>query len=286
MNTPSPRLILRLSQFLVFAGCAVLLVGCMDEKEMIRKFAPPEDDELARRFVDLIRQGQYDEASSMVDPTVAEKAGTAGFRDLHRIVDHGAPIATELIGAHTGFFKPWDGSASSRQTTLTYQFQFADAWAVATVVVRNDDKGRHILGANFQPIEKSLQEINRFTFENKSALHYVFFAAAILVPLFILTVAVICFRSRVRLRWLWILFILIGISQVRLDWSSGQWDVQTFSMNLLGASVMRASSYAPLILAISFPLGAVLFLLLRSRLPRKDRPSSGPPPLPNLQAPT
>jgi hypothetical protein len=34
----------------------LLLAGCWSEKELIQKFAPKEDDEFARRFIELLRE--------------------------------------------------------------------------------------------------------------------------------------------------------------------------------------------------------------------------------------
>jgi hypothetical protein len=250
---------------------ALLLVGCLNEKDLIQKFAPKEDDEFARHFITLIREGRYDEASPLIDPVVADKAGPAEMLQLHKIVDHGEPIAIELIGANVGYFKTWSGSGS-RQTNLVYQLQFRDAWVVATVVVQSNDDGRRIWSAFFQPVSDSLQVLNRFTLVNKTATHYLFLAAAILVPLFIVATMVICFRSRVRRRWLWLIFIVLGFVQFRLNWTTGAWDIAPISLNLLGASWIRASSYAPVILSFSIPVGAITFLICRRRLRRKDEP--------------
>lgn len=109
----------------LIAFISLLFTGCFNQKAMIQKFAPKDDDEFARHFIDLIRQARYDEANPMLDPAVAAKAGTTGLSQLHAVVDHDEPIAVELVGAHVGFFKPWDGSASRRQSDLTYQLQFS-----------------------------------------------------------------------------------------------------------------------------------------------------------------
>jgi hypothetical protein len=212
----------------------------------------------------------------MLDRAVAAQAGATGLSQLHGVVDHGDPIAVDLVGANVGFFKPWDGSASKRQSNLTYQLQFQNAWAVAAFVVETGPTGRHISGANFQPVGDSLQALNRFTFKNKSAAHYLFFFACILIPFFIIATIVVCFRSRVRRRWLWVIFILLGIMQFQLNWTTGQTALQPISVLLLGASFSRASSYAPIVFSFGIPVGAIIFLALRPWLRGKDEP----PPLP------
>src|SRR5437870_3765046 len=183
-----------------------LFLGCVHEKQLVQRFAPQEDDDFARRFVDLIRKSQYDGADHMIDPSLVAKNGAVPLTQFHRILDQGEPVSFEIIGANVGFFRPWDGSESKRQSNLTYQIQFPDAWVVAAFVIESSSGRKYIAGANLQPVSDSLQVLNRFTFKNKSALHYLFLVACVFVPLFILSTIVICIFSRIRLRWLWIIF--------------------------------------------------------------------------------
>lgn len=69
------------------------------------------------------------------------------------------------------------------------------------------------------PIPQSLETLNAFTFKNKGMLHIVFLILSIITPIFILTVLVICVRTKIKKRkWLWIIFILLGRNvSVELD---------------------------------------------------------------------
>jgi len=251
---------------------ALLLVGCLNEKNeraLIEKFAPKEEDEFARRFVDLLREGRFAEVGPMLDPDVAAKAGVSGLNQLHQILDHGQPSAFELIGVNVTNFMPFNGSGAKHRANLLYQLRFHDAWVVATVVVESTSRERHVVSVYVQPVSDSLQVLNQFTLRNQSIAHYLVLAACILIPLLIAITAVLCLRTRVRRRWLWVVFILIGFVQVKFNWTTGAVDVQPLSFSLLGAGWFRASSYAPVILIVAFPLGAIVFLICRSRLRRK-----------------
>lgn len=59
----------------LITAISLLFLGCFNEKAMIQKFAPKDDDEFARHFTDLIRQARYEEADPMLDPAVAAQAG-------------------------------------------------------------------------------------------------------------------------------------------------------------------------------------------------------------------
>lgn len=51
----------------------------------------------------------------------------------------------------------------------------------------------------------------------------------------------------------------------RLSWTTGTIAFQTAAIHLLGAG-FTTTPYSPVFLTVSFPLGAVLFLLMRGRL--------------------
>ena len=259
-------------KFPLIALLAFTLSGCVDEKALIQKFARKDDDEFARRFVELVRGGNYSEADHMIDPTVIAKTGPVPWNQLHEILNHGDPIAFELIGANLGFLRPWNASGSKREANLTYQIQFRDAWVVAALAIESDSSGKRITTANLQPVPDSLRILNRFTLENKSPLQYAFLAACVAVPLFIVVALGVCLFSRVRRRWLWVIFILFGVMQFQLNWTTGQTAFQLISISLLGASFFRASSYAPIVFSFSIPIGALLFLMLRRWLLLKDEP--------------
>jgi hypothetical protein len=255
---------------------AFVVAGCVDQKAWIRKFAPKDDDQFARQFLDLVRHAQYVEATKMVDAAVARQAGANGLNQLHQVLDHGDPVAVELIGANTGFFKPWSGAASKRQSSLTYQLQFRDSWVVAAFVIESSGSDRHISGVNLQPLPTSLEFLNRFTVEDKTPIHLLFLVACIGVPLLIVVTLMICLFSRVRRRWLWVIFILFGFTQFQLNWTTGQTGFQPISFLILGASFFRAGLYAPIVFSFGIPVGAILFLLLRGWLLIKDEPPDLP----------
>lgn len=249
---------------------AFLFAGCLDEKAVIQKFAPREDDELARRFLELIRKERYEEADPLLEPAVATQAGVNGLSQLHQIVDRGELKTVELIGANTGFLKPSDSSASKRIANLTYELEFPDAWVVAAFVIESSGSQPRITGVNFQPVPNSLRVLNRFTFKKRPFLFYLIFSAVVLIPVFIIFTIVICIRSHVRRRWLWIIFILVAFGRFNLNWSTGAWNIQPLSIMLLGSAWFRTSSSAPVMVSFGFPLGAIVFLMFRGRLRRKN----------------
>jgi hypothetical protein len=259
-----------MKSILPIAFAALVLTGCFDQKAWIERFAPKDDDQFARQFLDSVRQARYDDAKRILGPGVLAQAGPDGLSQLHGILDQGEPIAVELIAVNTSFFKPWSGAPAKHESNLSYQLEFKGAWVLAAFAIESSGQDRKISGANFQPLTNSLEVINRFTLQNKSLLQFAFLGVCFAVPILVVIALAHCLFSRVRRRWLWIIFILFGFAQFQMNWTTGQMAIRPFTVSLLGASFFRGGLYAPIIFAFGIPLGAILFLLLQGWLSRRD----------------
>jgi hypothetical protein len=100
----------------------------------------------------------------------------------------------------------------------------------------------------------------------KNLLQYVTLSFAILIPIFTLYVLVLCIRTKMEKRkWLWIIFIIIGIGKFTVNWTTAQWQFAPLSFQFFGASAF-APMYSAWLISISLPLGAIVFLIRRRKL--------------------
>jgi hypothetical protein len=253
---------------------ALLLAGC-DPKALLNRFVPKDDDAFARHFLDVVRAGDYAAADQMLDASLRNENPASGLHDLNGLLAHGEPLSVEVIGCNV--FANASAKDTTRTTNLSYQIRFPGSWAAGFVVVAHPAGTATILGARFQPIPDSLEVLNGFTFKGKSVIHYLVFAACIAVPVLILAALVVCIRSRIRRKWLWVIFILLGFMQTRLNWTTGHFEVQPISFVLFGVSAVRPSLYAPWILGFGIPVGAIAFLVSRRKLLLDDVPQWNEP---------
>lgn len=253
---------------------ALALSGCVDQKAWVQKFVPKDDDVFARKFVELVQTKHYDEAKAMLAPGISGDAD-AELPKMQAVVDHGAPQSFEAIGSNINYFQPV-GGPSYKLSDLTYQIHFNDGWVAAEIIVRSSNGARSITSAHFNSLSDSLEVLNRFSLKNKTLIHYLFFAACILIPIFVFATAVVCIFSGVRRRWLWLIFILLPLVQFQLNWTTGEGNVQLLAFVLLGSACYRFGLYGPWVLKFAIPIGAIVFLAVRGRLRRKNEP----PPLP------
>jgi hypothetical protein len=229
----------------------------------LEKWAPKEDNALARHFIESVRVGDYAGAQSMLGPSIQGQIVDAPLRTVHGLFDKGKPLEVELIG-----FTVTRSSKEAVSDDLSYQIHFPNAWIAGDVYIQK----QKVLGFHFRPIAESFQALNRFTFTGKSPLHYFFLACCMVVPCFILYALIVCIRTPLRRKWLWIPFILFALVEFRLNWTTGKWDVQPLSISLLGSGAFASGPYAPWILDFGLPVGAAIFLLRRKRLDLRLKP--------------
>ncbi|HWB61667.1 MAG TPA: hypothetical protein VG733_19445, partial [Chthoniobacteraceae bacterium] len=171
----------------------------------------------------------------------------------------------------------------SRTVSTTFEYDYTEEWLLITATVRTLDNTVIVEGIEVHPLPGPLEK-NKFTFAGKGPAQYVMFAIFCAVPLLTLFALVLCIRTKMKRKWLWIIFILLGIGRVTMNWTTG--DVQAFetqvtkahgaityfhpyfAIQLLGAGYVRAP-YGPWMLSVSLPLGALVFLYRRRYLQRK-----------------
>ena len=251
---------------LLFAGCNPFGLGTMLVDEAKEK--------VALGYIEALMEGRSERIIADLDPSVRDRDPAATFAKMHAVFPSERPTTRELVGYQ------WLARGGAPTTHhLTYQFEFGDKWFAVNVSFQEPAPGRTVvLGMHVLPLPASLQETNRFTLRGKGLVHYMFLAASVGIPLFVIGTLVVCVRTLIpRRKWLWIVFILLGFVQFSLDWTSGQWVMQPIAFQLCGAGLVRSCAYAPWILSFSLPIGAVVFWLRRSQF---QRAVSGPPLLP------
>ncbi len=253
-------------KFVFFLFAITFFSGCNADtfmKTFLNKTAPKEDDEFARRYLGILKTNNLDRAIELLSPEVKESNIKSKIQAIIPLLKKGEPVSIEMVGCNVVY------SVYKRISYFTYQYQFKDSWLVVDVIVENIEGKQQILGINVNPIPASLKEINAFTFAGKRTVNYIFLGIAIIVSLVILYSFILCKKTKMRKKWLWIILIFCGVTSLRLNWTTGQIIFQPLTGNLeifLGFSIVRQGLYAPWILSTYFPLGAILFLIKRKKL--------------------
>lgn len=243
----------------VFVGMTlVAMTGC-DTQVLLEKFAPVEDQAFAKVQITKLRSRDFAAIESVADPSIKSPGLEKTLAEMADKIPAGEPESVKLVGVHRT-------AGTSTSTNLTYQYGYANKWLLVNVVMLKSPRKTTIVGFRVQPLDRSLEEQNRFTLSGKSLLQYMVLALAIAVPLFCVYALVQCLRTPMRRRkWLWLLFILVGVGMFRVDWTTGGWFISPLYFQLLGASIY-SSPFGPWTISVSVPLGAILFLIKRESL--------------------
>lgn len=242
---------LRALSFLLF-----LLAGC-DQASIVAKFASADEQALARSYIERLRARDFDAIEKFLDKGLAGPEVRGNLEKMAALFPAGEPRSVKLVGAYKHF------QNESRILNTTFEYEFSEGWVLANVAIDEKNGAKSITGLNVYPRTQSLEQENQFTLIGKQPAQYLILAGAIGAALVSLFALVACIRTKpLRRKWLWILFIVLGVGQFAVNWTSGEWGIVPISVQLLGAGA-TAAPYGPWIVSCSIPLGAIVFLFWR-----------------------
>lgn len=239
---------------------ALLLLGC-NQQEMLEKFSTPTDQATAKAYIADLQAGRLDVIESHLDPSIKAPGVHATLIQMAGILPAGSPTSVKLVGARKLI------TPAGSQTNTTFEYQWGDKWLMANVAVQKSGGAETIVGINVNPLKASLEEQARFTLSGKSGAQYAILAGAILAFGLTLVALVVCVRTKgLRRKWLWIIFILFGLGAISVNWTTGAVAFQPIFIGLFSAAAM-AQFYGPWTISMSVPIGAMVFLFFRRKLP-------------------
>jgi hypothetical protein len=240
------------------AFCA-FLVGC-DQAALMKRWTPPEAESIARNYVDLLRQGKFDQIERDLDSSVTDSDVRDTFAKMAAIFPTENPESVKVVGAHI-----FHGQEYST-TDITLEYQFPSKWLLVSVVTRRQGDLSTVVGFHVNPTPDSLENLNKFTLVGKSAVQYLILTLTVCSLLFSFYVLVLCIRTKNgKTKWLWMLFILVGVGKLAVNWTTGQWTFTLLAIQIPCATANHPF-YGPWTVAAFLPLGAILFLNHRWKL--------------------
>jgi hypothetical protein len=197
----------------------IILPGCTpaDPASQIKRLTPPKDQTIATNYIALLRQNKFEQIEKDLDPSIKSALTQDTLVKMAEAIPPQDPVSVKVIGAQQA------RGPDLYKINLSFEYQFPSKWLLINVATQKKGGVSTIIGFNVYPLSDSLENINRFTLTGKNLLQYATLAFAILIPLFILSVLVLCIRTKMTKRkWLWIIFILLGIGRLTVNWTTGQ----------------------------------------------------------------
>jgi hypothetical protein len=189
------RLEAQLQRHFVVSILLLALVACT-EQDLMQKYASPADQSLARHYVDLLRQHQYEEIERSMDPTLVDPS-----LHIHNTLvmmaaslPPGEPTSVTLVGVDKE-----DGAIFST-LNLTFEYDFSGKWLLINVEVkRRPDGNVTISGFHVHPQPGSLKEQGKHV-PGKTFIQYVMLGLAILLPLLALVALGMWIKAQLKAR--------------------------------------------------------------------------------------
>ena len=241
-------------KFLACLACCVFLAGC-DDSLFMKRIVPPEDEAVARNYVEMLQRGEINEIQRKLDADVAQPDDREKLVQISGMFPAEKPQSSKVVGVHLYHNKDYSTSE------ITLEYELRDRWLLVRVLTKKVGEEASLLGINATQTADSLESVNRFRlFAGKSATQYLILAAALLSVLFTFYVFVLCARSGpLKMKWLWLVVILFGIGKLGVNWVTGEWAFTPIAIQIPCATAVRPF-YGPWTISGSFPLGALLFL--------------------------
>ena len=234
------------------------LLGCSacSREDAIRRFTPADADARARAYLGLFIAGHVDSATARLLPSLQGGDADQQLARIRDVFDGQPTDSTRAIGAQTNNF------SGIRHVNMTYELHSARGWMVANVATVDSAGGWFVEGVSASPIDRPLEEQNRFILRGKTPVHYLWLLLTILAPVLSFGTAVwIASRRAMPRRWRWVFASVVGLGMFSLNWTTGETAIRVVHFQLGSAGVMRAGAAAPWILTFALPLGAVAALL-------------------------
>jgi len=254
-------------KLLILVTATLLFVSCGNINEISEDSVSKEVHEYAQNYLNRLWSGDIDYCYNQLSKQYQDKDSRKFLQETYtKLKDK--KLVNSTIVKYTWLKRPFNDSGASYG--INYEYEYNDTWVYYSFNLQEKNGKISILGLNISPFDDSLRAVHAFTLENKEVTHYIFLFWMILVPVFILLSAVFVFKTPLRRRWLWLIFVLFGFVSIYLNWSTGEVGFQFLSFRLLGASFVKQGVVAPWIFSFSIPLGAVLFWFKRAEILKKQ----------------
>ncbi len=231
---------------------SIFIVAC-DQQAIFNKLVPKDEAAFAERYLQQLADGDLDAVEAKLDPRIVSPEIRAELAFMSESFPKTKPINVKLVGSNTRTTDEfWHAQ-------FTFEYEYLGQWLLAGVAMHREGPDLLIGGVNVERIPDSVENIHRFTFRDKTPVHYNVLLAAGAVVLFVLYSLVQCIRSpHTQRKWIWIAFILLGVGTVKLNWTTGIWEFTPFHVLLFSVGFQKLL-YAPAIVQVAVPVGAIGF---------------------------
>ncbi|MCZ6892825.1 MAG: hypothetical protein O7H40_02110 [Gammaproteobacteria bacterium] len=234
----------------------VFLAAC-DQQAAFDRLVPEDEAAYAEHFLSRLADGDIEQVEAGLSPQIVSPAIRAELATLSESFPKIQPTSVKLVGSHT------ETVAGTWRAQFTFEYEYPGQWLLAGVAMHREGPELFVDGINVEHTAESVVNTHRFTLDEKTPAHYAILVAAAAVFVFVVHSLIQCMRAPIRrFKWLWMIFILLGVGTVNLNWTTGAWEFMPVHVLLFGIGVQKLL-YSPVIIQVAVPVGAIAFRLRR-----------------------
>lgn len=248
---------------LLFFG---LFLGCNSPTEFTIPESSKPADNFSRTFINKVINGQFESSYSDIDPETLNQQAKEFIINANRNIS-GEKLKTYRVVEYNWQTMFSSNSEKFAQYNLSYEYEFENKNILFRTAIREKNNKFSVVMFNGEILPGKLSELTKFTFENKTILHYIFLIFSILVPIFIVLTLVFMLKSRIttKQKVIWSLVILlICFPKFVIDWNNGQTDFNLLNFSLLGSEYTKATLYSAWLISFHIPIGALIYWYRRN----------------------
>jgi len=243
---------------LTFIALLLAFVPACSPSSAVDGLLTPQERRLIEGAIDDVGRGDGEALARKMQPALAQDAKSAVPTMRKYLPPPPRKLVIAAVNVRT--------LGADRAVRAIYQVEGRPGWAIAEAIVSNEGGTPKLAGLHIQQSATAPMEINKFRltdagFRQWSMLIALFAAAAITIAGLIRI-----WRSRTfRRRWLWTLGAVLGITTIRMNWTTGEMAFSPISFQILSVSAFKTPVFAPWVLGVSIPVVALIALFIRRR---------------------
>ena len=214
-------------------------------------------------LVEQLQAQNYSFIEGQLDKRVQQQNGRQTLEKMASVIPTMKPLKTEPVDwFFAKIISNKDANENTRTARVAIEYTFPTSkWAIASATLSGEPGNFRLAAFNVSATPAPLAELNAFTFDGKSALHYVFLlltASAFAISAYAF---VRCIKTvGLKRKWLWAIFTLIGGIAFSMNWTNGFVTLDILRFNLPCVSFWRIGWVGPWNVTYFIPIGAIVFL--------------------------
>lgn len=239
---------------------SALLGACEWNFERRESAIPPRILEANDAFLDAIGRGDSEAAGNMMASGTLDETARAQLAEFAADL-----LPYQDVRITRGRYDTSRTPGLQHHHRLTSQLSAASTFYMVALEFRDTPTGVEIQSIQFTRRVVDRERMNRFTFEERTAMYPIAFLIGSLATGFVVWALIDCWRRKPVFWWIWLPAIMIGFPEFTLNWTSGVWDVGLDTVVPFAIGFVQISRIHPFVLQIGAPIGALLWWIARTR---------------------